>query len=792
MLRRALAHHQQGQLNQAEFLYRRVLQHVPDQFDARHLLGVVDLQRQNFAGAAELIGQALRLNPSDASAHSNLGAALRGLGRADEALASYDRALKLKPDYAEALNNRANLLRDLGQPAEALAGYDRALAVRPDYAEALVGRGDVLLGLGRPEAALTCYDRALAIKPDNAETLNSRGTALQAIGRYDAALASFDRALAIRPDAIGGLINRGNVLVALHRPDQAIANYDRALALAPDYAEAWNNRGGTLLGLRRAAEALANFDRALAIRPDFPDALGNRGAALRDLRQPEAALASFDRALAIAPGHADALNNRGDLLRDLRRHEAAADDFTRLLSIRPNREYVAGELFHVRNHCCDWADYNSQIDRIVSGIHENKRVITPFSFVTMSDCAKNQLQCANIYAGDKCSNSNKLICNEINYHHDKIRVAYLSADFYEHATIHLMMGLFEAHDKSRFETTAISFGPSATDELRIRLENAFTNFIDVHGKSDHEVAALLREMEIDIAIDLKGHTGGARPRILSFRPAPVQVNYLGYPGTMGCDHIDYIIADPFLIPENQHSFYVEKVVYLPDTYQPTDSRRRIDDDTMTRQEAGLPERGFVFCSFNNSYKITPTVFEIWLRLLDQVEGSALWLLGDNPAAIHNLRRNAELRGIAPGRLVFASRVKPSAHLARHRLADLMLDTLPYNAHTTASDALWAGLPLVTCPGGGFAARVAGSLLHAVGLPELIAETLEDYEALALGLARDPGRLAALKAKLQRERETCPLFDTERYRRHIESAYETMWQRYQRGDRPASFAVDPIR
>jgi protein O-GlcNAc transferase len=425
------------------------------------------------------------------------------------------------------------------------------------------------------------------------------------------------------------------------------------------------------------------------------------------------------------------LNNRGDLLRDLRRHEAAADDFTRLLNIRPNRDYVAGELFHVRNHCCDWGDYNSQFDRIVSGIHENKRVITPFSFTAVSDCAKTQFQCANIYADDKCSNSNKPMWSDVNYQHDKIRVAYLSADFYEHATVHLMMGLFEAHDKSRFETNAISFGPSATDELRFRLESAFTNFIEVHDKNDREVAALLREMEIDIAIDLKGHTGGARPRILSFRPAPVQVNYLGYPGTMGCDYIDYIIADPFLIPEDQHSFYTEKVVYLPDSYQPTDSGRRIDDETMTRSEAGLPEHSFVFCSFNNSYKITPRMFEIWLRLLDRVEGSVLWLLGENPAAIRNLRRHAGMNGIAPDRLVFAPRLAPSAHLARHRLADLMLDTSPYNAHTTASDALWAGLPLVTCSGASFAARVAGSLLRAVGLPELIAETLEDYEALAL-------------------------------------------------------------
>jgi protein O-GlcNAc transferase len=791
-LRRGLAHHQQGQLNQAELLYLQVLQHVPNQFDAWHLLGVVELQRQNFARASELIGNALRLNSNDASAYSNLGAALRGLKRPADALASYDRALALKPDYAEALNNRANLVRDLGRPAEALTGYDQALALKPDYAEALASRGEVLLGQGHPEAAIASFDRALAIRPDNAETLNIRGNALYAAGRYDEALASFDHALAIRPDSAGALNNRGNALIALHRPDEAIASYDRALLLKPDYIEALNNRGAALLSVKRAAEALAEFDRALAITPDFADALTNRGVALRDLRHPEAALASFERALTIEPDHVDALQNRGYILRGLKDYEAAAEAFTRLLNVQPRREYIAGELVRLRNHCCDWGDYRHHIKWITANINENKRIITPFTFLSVSDNAETQCRCAKLLVNDKFPNVECLKWNGAIYRHDKIRVAYLSGEFREHAVVHLAMGLFETHDKSRFETTAISLGQNSTGKLQSKLETAFTHFIDVQDKSDHDVAALLREMEIDIAIDLNGHTGGARPGIFSFRPAPIQVNFLGYPGTTGAEFIDYIIADRFLIPENQHAFYTEKVVYLPDTYQPNDSNRRIGEDATTRREAGLPESGFVFCSFNNNYKITPQVFDIWLRLLHQIEGSVLWLLGSNPAAVRNLRHNAEMSGIVPDRLVFAPHLGVEDHLARHRLADLMLDTLPYNAHTTASDALWAGLPIVTCPGASFAARVTGSLLHAVGLPELIAETLADYEAMALDLARNPGKLAAIKAKLWRNRDTCPLFATDRYRRHIESAYTTMYQRYQRGEPPASFAVDPIQ
>jgi protein O-GlcNAc transferase len=757
MLQQALALHQRGQLNQAELLYRRVLQHVPNQFDSWHLLGVIELQRQNFARAVELIGQALKLNRDDASAHSNIGSALRGLKRPVEALASYDRALKLKPDYAEALNNRANVLCDLGRIVESLAGYDRALALKPDYAEALFSRGDALLGLGRPEAAIASYDRALVLRPDNAEALNRRGNALHSIGRYDEALASFDRALALRPDAAGALNNRGNALLALHRPEAAMTSYDRALTVKPDYA----------------------------------DALSNRAAALRDLGHLEAAIVSFDRALAIDPDHADALNNRGGVLRDLARHEEAVADLSRLLAINPEFDYLKGGLFHAKNHCCDWAGYSDNLEHIISDVEKHRHSITPFALLAVLDDPETQFRCAKIFINDKCRNSAVPIWQNEIYDHDKIRIAYLSSDFYNHATAYLMVELFETHDKSKFETTAISFSTSRTDELAMRLKNSFNNFIDTQGTSDRDVALLLKEMEIDIAIDLKGHTSGARPQIFSFRPTPIQVNYLGYPGSIGAEYIDYIIADRFLIPENQHSFYAEKIACLPNSYQPNDSGRRIAEHTPTRGEAGLPESGFVFCSFNNNYKITPPVFEIWLRLLRKVEGSVLWLLGDNPAAIRNLRQSAEMRGVAPERLVFAPRVTLEDHLARHRLADLMLDTLPYNAHTTASDALWAGLPLVTCPGTGFAARVAGSLLLAAGLPELIVATLDDYEALALALAHDPGRLAAIKAKLARNRTTCALFDTDRYRRHIESAYETMWQRYQRGESPASFAVDPI-
>jgi predicted O-linked N-acetylglucosamine transferase (SPINDLY family) len=412
-------------------------------------------------------------------------------------------------------------------------------------------------------------------------------------------------------------------------------------------------------------------------------------------------------------------------------------------------------------------------------------------FLGVSDSPHDQLLCSRTWARDKCPASPVPIWKGERYRHDRIRVAYLSADFRMHPMSYLIVGLFEHHDRGRFETIGISFGPDDRSEIRTRVKGAFEDFIDVRSKSDLEVARLMRELEVDIAVDLMGYTQYDRMGILALRPAPVQVSYIGFPGTMGADFIDYILADRFVIPEEHHACYTEKVVYLPDTYLANDSKRVIADRTPARAEAGLPEQGFVFCSFNNNYKISPPVFDVWMRLLDKVEGSVLWLLESNAVAVRSLRQEAANRGIAPERLVFAPIVKVEEHLARHRLADLFLDTLPYNAHTTACDALWAGLPVVTCLGTTFVGRVAASLLNAIGLNELITRSLEEYEALALELATNRKRLAGIKSKLAQNRETYPLFDTDRFRRHIEAAYTTMWERSQRGQPPESFAVAPI-
>jgi len=427
-------------------------------------------------------------------------------------------------------------------------------------------------------------------------------------------------------------------------------------------------------------------------------------------------------------------------------------------------------------------------EALSAGVAGEKRVILPLAFLAISGVPKEQLQCARVLVRDSYPADRTPLWRGERYHHDKIRIGYLSADFRNHAVARLIAGVFEHHDRTRFETTALSLGSERESSMRKRLEGAFDRVLDVDRASEFDIARQVRELEIDIAIDLMGYTRGGRPGILALRPAPLQVNYLGYPGTLGADYIDYLIADSVVIPDEQRAFYTEKIAYLPDSYQCNDSQRRIADAVPSRKEAGLPETSFVFCCFNYNYKIMPEIFDIWMRLLSSVEGSVLWLLEDHPAATSNLRQEAEACGIASSRLVFAKRAPLDQHLARLKHADLLLDTLPYGAHTTASDALWVGVPVLTCLGTSFAGRVAASLLSSVGMPELITHSLQDYEKCARDLALNRSVVLALREKLSKNRMSGPLFDTTRITRNLETAYSMMWERQQRGEPPVTFSV----
>jgi predicted O-linked N-acetylglucosamine transferase (SPINDLY family) len=757
-MRRAAALFQTGDLTEAERLCRAVLGAKPDDFDALHLLALVATGRGHIDEADRLLSLALSKHRGSAEAHANHGHVQSAQGRLTEALASYNTALEMKGQFADVLDARGVVLQRLGRHGEALASHDAALKLRPDFAAALNNRGTALKNLGRFDDAFESYDRALALKPDFVEALNNRGGALKDVGRLDEALETYDRVVALKPGLAITHYNRGAVLSALKHHDEALASYDRALAVKHDFPEALNNRGASLAALARHREAVASYDRALLVRPGFPEALSNRGAALSHLGRNEAATSDLEQALRLVPG----------------------------------LPYARGTLLHARMHCCDWRAYEEDSARVIADVRAGKPTMEPFMFLGLSDSAQDQLSCSRTWVRNQSVPSASPRWTGTRYRHDRIRLAYVSAHFHDRPLGYLMTRLFELHDRSRFETIAISSGPDDRSAMRARLKAAFDRFIDVRQRTDREVVRLMRELEIDIAVDRTSFTQGARLAIFALRAAPIQVSYLAYPGTMGADFIDYLVADEVVLPPDHQDCYTERVVYLPDSYFVTDSTRKIADRTPARAELGLPERAFVFCSFNNSYKTTPPIFDAWMRLLREVEGSVLWLLEGSAATQGNLRREAAARGVHPDRLVFAPRVANEDHLARHRRANLFLDTLPYNAHTTAVDALWAGLPVLTCAGMTFAGRVAASLLQAIGLPELITHSLDEYVALALRLAGDSERLDEIRGKLLAHRTSWPLFDTDRFREHIEAAYLEMWEHHQRGDPPASFSVRRLR
>jgi protein O-GlcNAc transferase len=743
-MQQAAAAYNNGDLARAEQLCRSVLEAQADCFEALNLLGVIAVRTRRSEEAADLLRRAVAARPGDATAHNNYG----------------------------------NVLRELNRFAEALESYQRALAIKPDFAGAHYNHGDALQELGRFEAALESYERALAIRPDFAEAHINRGNALQELRRFEAALECFRRALAIRPDYPEAHFNRGNALRELERLGEALDSYQRALTIRPDYAEAWNNRGNTLQQLRRLDEALECYQRALTIRPDYAEACNNQGLALHELKRFPEALDSYQRALRINPDYAEAHNNRGNTLLALDRVVEALQSFGRALTIRPDYDWLYGAWLHTRMRLCDWNDLASQTETLAVRIHQANKATPPFAVLALSDSPSLQRRAAEIWVDEKYPATPSAPPIAKRPRRERIRLGYYSADFHNHATAYLMAELFERHDRKRFELVAFSYGPDQHDDMRKRLTATFDRFIDVRASSDGEVARMSRELQIDIAVDLKGFTQDARTGIFSRRAAPVQVSYLGYPGTMGAPYIDYLVADHTLVPPESRQHYAERIVYLPHSYQVNDRQRPIADRQFTRAELGLPPAGFVFCCFNNSYKITPDTFAGWMRILKAVAGSVLWLSENNAGTAGNLRREAQARGVNAARLAFAPRMSSPEHLARHRAADLFIDTLPCNAHTTASDALWAGLPVLTRIGESFAGRVAASLLHAVGLPELIAATPEDYEAMAIGLADNPTRLAGIRERLASNRSTMPLFDCELFARHLEDAYRQMYERYQ--------------
>ncbi len=778
---------QAGHPESALPVFDKVLAAKSDFFPALYNRAVALTSLRRFAEAATCYDKALALNPQSPECFYNRGLCQAALGWHQEALVSYQRAVELNPNFAAAWHDRGNLLRRMGRIEEALESYDRALLLTPNAALPHYSRGSALSDLGRYEEAVAAFGKALALDPRSGLALAGRGAALLKLGRFADGLSDLEQALAQNPDDAELLNNRGVALYQLGRKEEARASYDKALAAQPGHVEALLNRAFALQATGNLDEALADYEKALRVAPAHARALNGRGSVLHALKRGREALADFDAALALDPELADALSNRAHLRWSLNNDYAGAvADLRAALALAPGQAYALGELLHLNMFAADWDDFEKQKALLDQGVREGKAVVRPFVYQAISSSPADLQACSRLFTAAAFPETAQPPVPARS--HQKIRIGYLSAEFREQATAYLMAGLYELHDRSRFEVVAIDNGGGDGSPMRRRLEAAFDKLLYINQLSDAEAAALIRKEEIDILVNLNGYFGVPRMGVFARRAAPIQVNYLGFPATLGAPYMDYIVADGVVIPQGEERFYDEKVVRLPHSYQVNDSKRAIAEQTPSRAALGLPEKGFVFCNFNNSYKLTPETFACWMRLLGEVENSVLWLLKARPPFEANLARHAARHGIDPARIRFAPSLPLDQHLARLKQADLFLDSLPYNAHTTASDALWAGLPLLTCRGTAFPGRVAASLLEAVGLPELVTENLGDYERLALQLAHDPVMLTSLRQQLAQNRLTHPLFDTDLFRKNLESAYLTMWRTWQEGRAPAGFTV----
>lgn len=818
-----VAYQEARNLDEALQAYRRVLAIQSQHFGAHYGMALILLNQGRHREALTHHNAAIRSAPKNFWAYVNRGISKAATGQYSEAIADYDWALSLNPQLPAALTNKGNALSELGHFEAALACHEEATELARHDATAWSNLGGALVKLERYDAAETACRQALELIPGLPAAWSNLGLALGGLKRYAAAESACQKALELAPDFALAWGSLGHALYGLKRFDAAEAACRKVIELEPHSPEAWSNLGAALsarkchvaaeaacrqalewntrmpgawrnlgvalIGQKRHEAAETACRKAIELAPHSAEAWNNLGAALTSLKRFEGAEAACRKALKIAPDSPRVWSNLGNALYGLKSYHAAAECYEQCLKRDPEAPFVLGGMIHSRMRICDWRDIERSLARLVNEIEQRKRTFHPFPILSLTDSPDLQRKAAATFAQEKYPLNPVLGAIPKREKHHKIRLGYFSADFRNHPLSYLMAGEFECHDKERFELIGFHFGQETRDEMYQRVSATFDSFIDIRALSEQEAAQLSRDLAIDIAIDLNGYTEDGRTDLFACRAAPIQVSFLGYPATMGAEYIDYIIADKTLIPPGSRHQYAEKVVLLPHSYWPHDSKQEIADKSSNRETLGLPKEGFIFCCFNNNYKITPSTFDSWMRILAQVEGAVLWLFEDNPTAPENLKKEAAKRGIAPDRLLFARRLPHIEHLARIRMADLVLDTLPYNAHTTASDALWAGVPVLTQMGESFAGRVAASLLNAIGLPELIAAGREGYEALAVRLATHPDELRQLREKLARNRLTTPLFDTPGHTRHLEAAYQVMYECYQADFPPELIAIE---
>jgi len=812
LLSSAITLHQQGNLKMAREVYQSIINKNPKSSEALQLLGTLEAQSENYIKAIQLYDQSIDINSNNPIVFNNKGGILQKIKSYDKALDCFNKAIFLNVRYVEAYYNKGLVYADLKDILLAIENYDRALSIDPRFFKALFNKANLLASLDKIDQAIDYMSRAIHVESNNHIAHNAIGCFYLSKKDYHLALKSFMKAIEIKNDFVKSYINfslalknlgqvhlaiescntalkfdptnseaffnKGVFYESLQNYEKALESYDFGLNYDPRSSLLHLNKGNALFKLHKFELALSSYEKSKLFDASNSDLFSNCGAAHFELGNFESAMENYNIALEMNPNNFQALINRGTLNNSLSKFPEAELDFQKCFQIEPEYPFLLGLLFESRMFNCDWTHYKLQHENIVSNLAQYKEVISPFSFITLIGSASLEKIVTEVFVKNKFKNITPLSPINLRPIKPKIKIGYFSADFHNHATAYLMAQLFELHDRDKFEIIAFSFGLEYSDQMKNRLLKGFDKFYDVHFMSDQQVALFSRELEIDIAIDLKGYTRNSRTGIFALRAAPIQVNYLGYPGTMGCDFIDYIIADPTIIPESHRQFYSEKIAYLPHSYQVNDNKRVVSSQTPLKSSLGLPENGFIFCCFNSIYKITPGIFAAWMRILSETHGSVLWLLEESPTAVSNLCQEAKKNGIAADRLIFSPKIDSESHLARCKLADLFLDTHPTNAHTTASDALWVGLPLITLMGESFCGRVASSLLSAIGMQELITKELEDYERLAIKIANDRSLHHAIRHKLQQSQLNCPLFDTKKYTANLESLFVQMYDRFQ--------------
>ena len=733
--------------------------------------------------SVKMFENAVKIKPDYFEAYKNLGITLENLNRNKASIDNLLIAISINPSYFDANYHLANVYQKLSQHENAVEFYEKAISINPNVAEAHFNLGNALKNLGHLDRAIQAYKKVISMNPNLAETHNNLGVIYKEIGNIKLAVSSYKDAIKNKPDFIEAHNNLGILYKESFQFLKAKDSFKKVIELKPDYAEAHNNLGLVFMNLGQFVDAHNCYKNALKFKPDYALSYNNIGTVLGVLGKTKAAVESYEKAIALNPDYADAYNNLGNVLRNRRKRVEALSCFEKAYKIEPNTAYLFGAVLNTKMHLCIWDNFDSNISKLSEKIKKNQKAIGPFALKALIDDLSIQKKAAEIFVEDQFQSNFLKYKSEIHQKNSIIRIGYFSADYKIHPTSYLCAELFELHDRSKFEIHAFSYSKDTKDKMNLRIKKGVDCFHDVLSMSNEDLVNLSRSLEIDIAVDLGGYTANSRTKVFAMSLAPIQVNYLGYPGSMHADYMDYLVADKVLIPENKKEYYSEKIVYMPDTYQVNISEQNVANEELTRKDLDLPEKGFVFCCFNNAYKITPSTFEGWMNILNHVENSVLWLLVNNETSIANLKKEANKHGIKENRLVFAPYISSEKHLNRIKYADLFLDTLPYNAHTTTSDALRMGLPVLTLQGKSFASRVAASLLNAVNLPELITNSQKHYESLAVELAKNPKKYKNIKSKLLNNLPNAPLFNSTLFTRNLESAYEVMFEKYHQGVEP---------